>query len=261
MLDHCTYDPTRCNDRHPCNPNTRCMKDAGHAGDHANGTDVWGPPTPADAEAAFAPSDPRYPGDMSDPRDSGDPGVPPFACLGCGITYDDIHRFKIADRTFDVQVYGSAMALPLCSVCAKSAVTLVKVIATEIRRSTDASDGRRVAALFACRDKLIEDKVLDVFAQRTDAVNGVLNRQQGAIDECRAALGLDTSDTQQARAKNNRSLFGMVSGAIIGYLATLAPDPMVYVETMVSHIREMIGINSSTPTSDPDDDPRLKYAA
>jgi hypothetical protein len=216
------------------------------------------PKTPADAEAAYPPSDPRYPGDMSDPNAGATPRPDTFACLGCGLAYDDIARFKIPDRDFRVSLPYSARMLPLCSACEKDAATLAKVIATEIRRSTAASDGRRIAALFALRDKVLEDKVLDMVALRTSEVNAVLNRHHGAIDECRAALGLDTVKRDDRR---KRGLIGALAGGGLGLIIGLTPKPLEALREAVAKLQELLAqVGPQTPAS-PDEDPRLRYAA
>lgn len=272
MLDHCES-PPRCFDPHPCNERLLCTKAPGHAGDHANGESVWGPPAPADAQAAYPPSDPRYPGDTSDPNT----GAPKhWSCLGCAMTSDAVAELDLA-VTFDE-------SLGLCSRCRENLTSvtcaLIDTITAcgidagidaggdlgnrmaEIERhlNIDAPENvqmemdeddagsawgewrgpavtrekyqatvRRCVNLLAHRDELVlraHDAVERVGCDADFAeLQGRLNRQQGAIDECRAALGLD--DEKHDRATLLRGLGGAFGGGLVGFFAAVSPPKLV----------------------------------
>lgn len=251
----------------------------------------------ADLEAEYPPDDPHYPGDMSDPNAAPPKPAEPeaWACSACAMTSDDVERLDLDGVTYDASLrlcsrcqrnitnVTGALIEDIISLRALADADLIKRVAgIEERLNLDESvvpvtidevvrEQRKQSAraayeegvslvirLFAHRDKLLEDKVLDMVAMRTSEVNAVLNRQHGAIEECRAALGLDATKRISQR---RRGLLGAFLGGAIGLGIALAPKPIQALRDAMKQMEELLAQVAPQLPVDPDADPRLTYAA
>ena len=173
----------------------------------------------------------------------------PFSCLGCGITREDIERFKL-----DIQFIGRGapcldgtdMVLPVCSRCIDNPEALTRALAREISTTIEPHRWKVIAALLTLRDKAVLGDIVArtaesaaMFAKAGETVVPWFNLAGERLDIIEHHLGLDaTRPAKNQRAKNG--LMGMLGGAFIGAIVGSAAKPLEALRAVINKVSEVL---------------------
>lgn len=146
-----------------------------------------------------------------------------YRCLGCGISCEDVDRFKLADVRFPAYeagcLAGSAECLPLCSRCVVSASLLEKAFVREllkprwIAQEIDASRTfKQLVALLGLRLRLAQAQTHDaaVAAAQTTAREEQERWWKSQLNDLRHRL-----EVLEAPATAPRALVAAAARAIV----------------------------------------------
>lgn len=169
----------------------------------------------------------------------------PFSCLGCGITREDIARFKL-----DIQFIGRGapcldgtdMVLPVCSRCIDNPEALTRALAREISTTIEPHRWKVIAALLTLRDKAIFkqfDDHLAKFRQLAPVMQSFCSQMDERLDRLERLVGIDAKKPADgSRAKNG--LMGMLGGALIGAMVGSAAKPLEALKAVIDKGHELV---------------------
>jgi len=174
---------------------------------------------------------------------------PTVACLGCGITREDIDRLKL-----DVQfigrgapcIEGTDEVLLVCSRCIGNPGALAQALAASVAACAGAGPNsirvKEIAALLTLRDKAVlahaEDH-LGKFRELAPVMQSFCSQMDERLDRLERRIGLGAKEPiKEQRAKNG--LMGAVAGAIIGTIVGISPKPLEALRAVINKASEIV---------------------